>query len=245
MVRLNKYLADCGIASRRKCDQLILDGKVSVNGVPEIRLGTKIDEKADKVAFEGKLLRSSRRFEYYVVNKPCGYVTSVSDEKGRKAVVDLVRSRARLFPVGRLDLNTSGLIILTNDGDFAYQMTHPKFGVRKTYLVKVARPLTEQDKRALERGVELEEGVTGECRIEFRSERNQRVFEMTIHQGWNRQIRRMLEVIGHQVMVLKRIAFGTLEIGNMRAGSCRVLNHDEVGRLKSLVELVTTKEVVH
>ncbi len=235
MVRLNKYLADCGIASRRKCDDLIVSGKVTVNGrVPE-RLGVNIDETRDTVRFEGVLVKPVARLEYVMLNKPLGYVTTTSDEKGRKTVVDLVDIATRIFPVGRLDIDTGGLLLLTNDGELAYKLTHPRFEVEKIYDVRLNRALASRDRRRLESGISLEEGVTAACRVEFPDAANRRHVQLTLHQGWNRQIRRMFGVLGYEVVALRRVGVAFLRLNGLRPGCWRRLTRDEVDRLKALV----------
>lgn len=234
MVRLNKYLADCGVASRRKCDQIIFDGQVAVNGTTERRMGVKIDERADEIKLNDQLLQPTRHEEYILLNKPKGFVTTVSDEKSRKTVLDLVQSKGRIFPVGRLDINTAGLLLLTNDGELTYKLTHPKFKIDKIYEVRVDSDLKWSDKKALEAGIELEEGVTSECAIEMSRTGNKKILKMTLHQGWKRQVRRMFEALGYEVLGLKRIGFASLNLDGLKMGGWRRLTKKEVEQLKRL-----------
>ena len=236
MIRLNKYLAECGVGSRRKCDQFILEGKVSVNGVVEKRLGTKIDKNTDKVRFSQWDLETAQALEYYIFNKPKGVVTTVSDEKSRKTVLDYVKSSSRIYPVGRLDIDTTGLLLLTNDGALTYRLTHPKFHVKKIYNVFLDSELTEVDVQKLESGVRLEEGVTSECDVRFIKGMNRRHVQMTIYQGWKRQIRRMFAVLGYEVKDLKRSGIAFLQLDRLRAGEYRKLTKIEVNHLKRLTE---------
>ena len=234
MVRLNKYMAECGIGARRKCDEMISQGRVAVNGVVQKQLGLKIDESADSVHVDGQLLRPLQRHEYIILNKPKGFVTTVADEKSRKTVLDLVPMRVRLFPVGRLDIGTTGLLLLTNDGELAYQLTHPRFRVQKVYDVRLHTDLSTYHKRQLESGVELEEGKTGRCKIEFLDYGDRRRVRVTLHQGWNRQVRRMFEKVGYEVRGLRRIGLASLNLRGLKIGAWRRLLPSEIARLRSL-----------
>ncbi|MCG8608566.1 rRNA pseudouridine synthase [bacterium] len=231
-MRLNKYLAECGLGSRRKCDDLIAAGKVTVNDGPAAKLGTRIDEAADLVRVAGQVMRRVKRPEYIVLNKPKGYITTASDEHKRKTVLDLVRERNRLFPVGRLDKDSSGLLILTNDGSLSYRLTHPKFGVAKIYDVRLDKRLHSRDKLKLERSIELEEGWTSRTEIVYPDQRNKRVVRITMHQGWKRQIRRMFGKLGYKVLQLTRIGFGPMRLNGMKSGTWRHLSPDEVASLQ-------------
>lgn len=234
MVRLNKYLAECGVGSRRKCDQFILESKVTVNGQIETRLGTKIDENVDSIKVNGRSVKPVKRFDYYILNKPEGVVTTVSDEKGRKTVLDLIKTKKRLFPVGRLDIDSTGLLLLTNDGALAYTLTHPKFEVDKIYSVRLDRPLKDKDKKELESGVELAEGTTSACTIEFPNHENKKRVRITLHQGWKRQLRRMFAMLGYEVLELRRIGFACLSLRGLKGGAYRRMTSTEVERLKSI-----------
>jgi 23S rRNA pseudouridine2605 synthase len=232
MIRLNKYLADCGVGARRKCDTLILNGDVSINNVVQTTLGLKIDQEKDLVKVRNEIVRPKTHFEYLLLNKPKGVLTTASDEKGRKTVLDLVKSKSRIYPVGRLDRNSSGLLLLTNDGELAYRLTHPKHQVEKIYEVKLDKKLALNDMKKLESGIELEEGKTSTSRIDF-LDPDQRHLKMTIHQGWNRQIRRMFSTLGYEVTGLKRVVFGSLTLSPLRQGEWRRLTKIEITALKT------------
>ena len=231
-MRLNRFLAECGVDSRRKCDHLILQGRVSVNDVVEQRLGVKIDETSDRVKINGKLLKRPERLEYIVLNKPKGYVSTTSDERARKTVCDLVRGHNRLFPVGRLDIDTTGLLLLTNDGDLAYQLSHPKFNAPKIYRVILGSSLKQSDKSKLETGIHLQEGRTSPCKIDFPSPTDKRLVHVTLHQGWNRQVRRMFAKVGYEVTELRRIGIASVRLDSLELGSWRHLTAEEVDRLR-------------
>lgn len=233
MIRLNKYMAECGVASRRKCDDLIQRGKVRVNGVIERELGIKIDEFRDEVRLNERLIKPSVRHEYILLNKPRGYVTTTSDEKSRKTVLDLIETRKRVFPVGRLDKDTTGLLLLTDDGDLTYKLTHPKFNIDKIYQATLDTELKENDVGKLESGIRLEEGVTSECAIEFPRAGDLKLVEIRIHQGWKRQIRRMFAELGYDVLKLKRTGLAFLTLKGVKSGQWRRLTTKEVQQLKA------------
>lgn len=234
MIRLNKYLASCGVGARRKCDALIVNGEVSINNIIETKLGIKIDQHKDLVKVRDKKVQPNTSFEYIILNKPKGVLTTASDDKGRKTVLDLVRLNSRIYPVGRLDRNTSGLLLLTSDGDVAYKITHPKHKVSKIYEVRLDRKLTPDDILKLESGIDLEEGKTSPSEISFILPDNFKYLKMTIHQGWNRQIRRMFATLGYDVTSLKRTAVGSLTLSRIRVGEWRRLTRKEVTTLKAL-----------
>lgn len=227
-------MAESGVASRRKCDELIAAGRVTVNGAVETRLGVKIDEERDRVKINGQSTEPVRQHEYFLLNKPKGYVTTASDEKGRKTVLDLVESGTRIFPVGRLDKDTTGLLLLTSDGELAYKLTHPRFNINKVYEAKLNRGLSSVDKKRLESGIKLEEGMTSESTVEFPNKTYRKMIRMTIHQGWKRQVRRMLAVLGYEVLELKRIGLAFLNLDGLQRGGWRKLTGDEIADLKKL-----------
>ena len=239
MERLQKILANAGVASRRKCEELILSGKVMVNDEVVTTLGTKADPSTDVITVNGKAIGTEKKV-YIVFNKPKGVITSASDPQGRKIVTDYLKGiKERLYPVGRLDYDTEGLLILTNDGDFAYLLTHPKHHVSKTYLatVKGVPHGTELDK--LKQGIMLEDGMTAPAEVEYHDidpEGKQSTISITIHEGRNRQVRRMFEAISHPVIKLKRISFGDLFLGNLKRGLYRHLTKEEVESLYKLAE---------
>jgi 23S rRNA pseudouridine2605 synthase len=225
-MRLAKYLAHCGVASRRASERLIADGRVSVGGERVTDPARDVDE-ASEVAVEGRPVMPEPR-EVWAVNKPVG-VTSTAREPGRRtAVVELVDSGARLYPVGRLDAGTSGLILLTNDGELANRLTHPRYGVPRTYRARLGRPASEADLRRLREGVELDDGRTAPARVRRLGPRE---IEVTIREGRNRQVRRMAEAVGNNVVELVRVGFGALRLGRLHEGGSRKLDRDEVERL--------------
>ena len=214
--RLQKYLASCGIASRRKCEELIIQGKVSVNGKVVTELGTKILPNKDKIEFNGKEVRSQENKIYILLNKPIGYVTTVKEQFGRDKVTDLVKIKERLVPVGRLDMYTSGALILTNDGDFVYKVTHPKNEVTKTYTVTLKGQVSNEEVEKLRSGVTLDDGFTTSPakvkKIMEDKENNKTRLEIVIHEGKNREVRRMCEAINKKVLALHRSKIGTITL---------------------------------
>lgn len=234
-MRLQKYLASCGIASRRKCEAYILEGKVTVNGEVVQTLGTQVED-GDEVCFCGKKLTLKEDYVYYMLNKPVGYVTTVQDERQRQTVLDLIEDEIhRVFPVGRLDYNTSGLLLLTNDGDLTYELTHPKHHVNKCYEVKVKGVLTEAAQHALRTGIILEGKKTYPAELKvIKVGAKSTLFHLTIHEGRNRQVRRMCEAIDYPVLSLKRISVGKLTLGNLEVGTYRSLTTKEINYLKQM-----------
>ncbi len=230
-VRLQKYLANCGIASRRKAEELIINGKVSVNGKVVTELGTKINPKVDKVSYNGKEVRLEDEHVYILLNKPIGYVTTAKDQFGRDSVMDLVKVKERVVPVGRLDMYTSGALILTNDGDFVYQLTHPKHEVEKTYTVTIKGIVKNEEVEKLRKGVKIEDYITKEAKVKILKtdkEKNQSRLEITIHEGKNRQIRKMCEAIGHKVLALHRSKIAGIGVKELGLGKWRYLSKEEV-----------------
>ena len=206
-MRLQKYLAEAGIASRRKSEELIIQGKVSVNGKVVTELGTQVIPNVDIVKYEGKEVIIDNDFVYILLNKPIGYVTTAKDQFGRDSVLDLVKTNKRLVPVGRLDMYTSGALILTNDGDFVYKVTHPKHEIEKTYTVTIKGIVTNEEVSKLRSGVEIEDYRTKPAKVKILKtddEKNQSRLEITIHEGKNRQVRKMCEAIEHKVLALHR-----------------------------------------
>ncbi|MBE0599663.1 MAG: rRNA pseudouridine synthase [Desulfuromonadales bacterium] len=233
--RLQKLMATAGLASRREAERWIAEGRVTVNGQPAT-LGDAADLASDRVEVDGRPLAPAEGKFYLLLNKPIGYVTTARDPQGRPVVTDLVKEiPARLFPVGRLDLTTEGLLLLTNDGELANRLAHPRHEVEKTYLARVRGILTPEARQSLERGLTLEDGPTAPARIEsVRASGSHTWFEITIHEGRNRQVRRMCEAVGLPVSRLKRIRFAFLELGDLRPGRFRLLNRAEVAALKRL-----------
>ncbi|GKX30151.1 pseudouridine synthase [Vallitalea longa] len=234
-VRLQKYLADAGIASRRKCENLILEGKVSVNGRQVKELGIKVNADKDTVKYNGKIVKNKKSFIYIMLNKPTGYITSVSDEKARKTVMDLVDIKTRIYPIGRLDYNTSGLLLLTNDGDLTYRLTHPKHEVDKKYIAVVKGVPSEDNLNKLRKGTDIGEYKISTSKIRILEKiKDKTKLQVIIHEGKNRQVRKMFEYIGCPVLKLKRVAVGKLQIEDLPQGRYRHLNNDEINYLKNL-----------
>ncbi len=232
-MRINKYIASCGVASRRVADELISKGKVSVNGKNLQEPGYDVREN-DVVRVFGRIIQPESRKAYYLLNKPTGYVTTTMDKEGRPTVMDLVQEDIRLFPVGRLDYNTSGLLILTNDGDLSNRLMHPSREFPKTYRVRVAGTVTQKDVKQLERGIDIGNFVTSPAKATLiRHDRNSSVVELTIYEGKNRQVRRMFKALGYPVQELERIGLGNLGIGRLARGSYRKLSREEIEYLKS------------
>ncbi len=235
--RLQKYLAEAGVASRRKAEELIKAGLVKVNGVTVTELGTKVDPKKDEVVYRGQVINNQEvEMVYIMLHKPEGYVTTAKEQFGRPSVMDLVRDvKGRIFPVGRLDYETSGLLLLTNDGDLTYKLTHPKHDVDKTYHAKVYGTPDDMDLQKFRRGVFIDGVRTKPAKIQIieKGER-QSVAEIMIHEGKNRQVRKMCEAIAHPVAQLKRVATGDLQLGDLPKGKYRHLTAAEVKYLKKL-----------
>ncbi len=231
-VRLQKYMADCGVASRRKCEEIIEAGKVKVNG-HAAHIGDKINPQKDIVTLRGKRLEKSEKMHYIMLHKPRGYVTTVSDELGRKTVMELVKNiDARIYPVGRLDRDSEGLLLLTNDGSFANAMTHPGKKISKTYRVTVRQQVTDEILRQLKDGVEIDGKKTEPCDVNvILQEQGRCVLEFILHEGRNRQIRKMCEVVGLEVARLKRTSIGSLKLGTLAGGKWRELSETEVKKL--------------
>lgn len=238
MERLQKVLAQAGVASRRKSEKLILDGLVKVNGKVVTELGTKVS-RMDTIEVEGIQLTKETPV-YYLLYKPRGYISTVDDEKGRKTVMDLIPEVSqRIYPVGRLDYDTSGVLLMTNDGDFSYLMTHPKFEIKKKYVAKVKGIPSRDDLKKLETGIELDDGSTAPARVKMTAsdkKTNSAIVEITIHEGRNRQVRRMFDAINCPVQKLKREEFANLTTRGLNAGEARELTTHELKQLRVLAE---------
>lgn len=233
-MRLNKYIAHSGICSRRKADEMIEKGLVKVNGVPA-QTGYDVADD-DIVEVNGHKIRPEKRLVYYMLNKPVGYITTADDEQGRPTVLDLVDEiKERVYPIGRLDFNTSGMLLLTNDGDLAYKLTHPSSHIFKTYIAEVAGMLTIAEARRLEQGVNIGKHVTAPAMVEIiRQSDSTSIAEIRISEGKNRQVRRMFEAVGHRVVNLERIAIGNMKMAHLRPGQYRKLSQHEIDYLKNL-----------
>lgn len=234
IMRINKYLAESGVCSRRAADELIKNGEVKING-KIAKLGDDV-ALGDSVSVNGRKINTVKKFDYYIMNKPKGYVTTVKDDKGRKTVMDLLPNNAkRLFPVGRLDYDTEGLLILTNDGELTFKLTHPKNEIPKTYLVKTERPVSDDDLNKLRSGVVIDGVRTKKCNVRLiEQNKNFSRLNITIMEGRNRQIRKMIESIGNNVDFLKRIKIGELTISGLNRGEVRALSHSEIDYLLNL-----------
>ncbi len=225
-----------GVTSRRKAEELIVAGRVSVNGRRITDLATQVDPQKDVVRIDQKRIEPESKKEYVLLNKPKGVVTTTRDERGRKTVMDLVNSKSSIFPVGRLDLNSEGLLLLTNDGELAHRLMHPSYKITKVYRVMLDRAFKEADFKALTRGVKLDDGVTAPCQARYYTSQLSRV-EIIIHQGRNRQVRRMFEALGYRVHSLKRVEYGPLMLRGLDRGKYRRLNPLEIMLLKKAVKL--------
>ncbi len=222
-MRLQKYMAECGVASRRKCEEIISQGRVTVNDAVVITQGVQVNPETDLVKVDGSVIGLQEQKVYLMLNKPKGVVTTVSDQFGRKNVIDLISVPERIFPVGRLDYDTEGLLFLTNDGEFAYQMTHPGHQVDKCYLAKVQGVPSEAELEQLRQGIVLEGRRTAPAKAEWK----EGWVQLTIHEGRNRQVRKMLEAVGHPVIELKRISVGQVQLGDLPVGQWRYLTEKE------------------
>lgn len=236
-IRLQKVLAAAGIGSRRACEELIAAGRVRVDGRVVSELGTRVDPETAAVEVDGKRVVVRADLVYLALNKPRGVLSAMSDERGRRSVGDLVADRPeRLFHIGRLDADTEGLLLLTNDGELAHRLMHPAFGVEKTYLATVPGPVPAAVGRRLRSGVQLDDGPAQADRFRvIQSEGGRAIVEIVLHEGRNHIVRRMLAAVGHPVQRLVRIAVGPVRLGGQRAGSVRDLTRDEVAELYRLV----------
>lgn len=234
-MRLQKYLAQCGVAARRKCEAMIAEGRVAVNGVVITEMGARVSS-GDAVTVDGVPVAPEARKHYVLYHKPIGEVTTLSDPRGRATVLDRFRDfPARLYPVGRLDFDSEGLLLLTNDGELTQRMLHPSREVDKVYLARVQGDVTMDSVRRLRTGVEVEGRRTSPAEVRIiRRTQVETVLLVTIHEGRNRQVRRMLETVGHTVLMLRRVQFGPLQLGELKRGQWRELTEEEVRKIKAL-----------
>ena len=236
-MRLQKYMAMCGVAARRKCEEIISSGRVSVNGCVVTQMGTQVEE-GDRVELDGQLLTPQAQPRYILYHKPAGEVTTVSDDKGRDTVMDRFSDfPERIYPVGRLDYDSEGLLLLTNDGELAQRLMHPSCEVDKVYLARVTGSPTDEALERLRRGVFMDGDERRTYPAKVRVVRDTALFSdvlVTIHEGRNRQVRRMFDAVGHRVLLLRRVRFGPLDLGPLRRGEWRELTADEVAQLKAL-----------
>jgi len=237
-MRLQRFLAQAGIASRRKAEELIAAGSVRVNGTIVRELGTVVDEAHDRVEYGGRVLVVAATHAYYVLHKPYGVMTTMSDPEGRPTVADVLRKagvKRRVVPVGRLDYDTAGVLLLTDDGDLAHVLTHPRYGVEKTYRATIRGRLSAEHVRALREGVRLDDGTAAPAGLHVIStSRMNVVVDITIHEGKNRQVRRMFETLGHRVEALTRMRFGPVALGDLGAGAVRAATEKEVRELQAV-----------
>ena len=236
--RLQKYLANAGIASRRKCEELISNGRITVNGEVVTELGVKIDPEKDQIEYNGKPVKNNIEYVYILLNKPIGYVTTAKDQFERDTVMDLIKVKQRVVPVGRLDMYTSGALILSNDGEFVNKITHPSNEIEKTYNATVVGIIDESDVQKIKDGVEIEDKgekyITKPARVKILKtdpEKNLSRLQITIHEGKNREVRKMCESIGKRVLALHRCKIGNIDVKDLPLGKWRYLTTQEVNRL--------------
>lgn len=235
-MRLQRYIALCGITSRRKAEKLIVDGRIKVNGIVEKKLGTRVNEEKDEVMFDNKVIELEEKDVYIILNKPKGYVTTLDDEFDRPIVTDLIKGvKERIYPVGRLDIDTTGLLLLTNDGILTNKMTHPSYEVKKTYEAFVQGIPNEEKIKDFESGLIIEGLKTSRAKLDILDIKNgNSVLKITIHEGRNRQVRKMCSHIGHNVIDLKRVRMGSLCLENLEEGNWRYLTKTEIEKLERL-----------
>lgn len=232
-IRLQKYLAEAGIASRRKCEEYIVGGRVKVNSEVAV-LGMKVNPNIDIVLFDDKKIEKKEELVYILLNKPIGYVTTAKDQFSRDSVLDLVKVKQRIVPVGRLDMYTSGALLLSNDGDFVYKITHPKHEINKTYTVTLKGIVTQEEIEKLRNGVEIEDYITKPAKVKVLKtdiEKNMSRLEITIHEGKNRQIRKMCEAVEKKVLALHRARIGDIGVKDLKIGTWRYLTKNEIEKL--------------
>jgi 23S rRNA pseudouridine2605 synthase len=233
-VRINRFLSICGIASRRKAEDLVTEGRVTINGITISDLATIVVPGKDRVFVDGKEVAQVDAPIYLVLNKPKDTITTMADERGRPTVMDHVHARKRVFPIGRLDRKTTGILLLTNDGAFAHHLMHPRFGVPKAYRVTCSEAVTREHLKALSEGVDLTEGRTSPAEVFSIPGGRGREIGVTIHEGWNRQVRRMFEYFGYDVRKLDRVAYGPVTTEGLPRGATRPLTPQEIRKLKAL-----------
>ena len=236
---LQRYLAQCGVASRRKCEEIIASGRVTVNGEQIVQMGFEVDEEKDSVTVDGKTVTPVMLHTYWLMHKPRGVMTTLYDPQGRKTIVDLLPGGApRLFPVGRLDYDTSGLLLLTDDGDLSFALMHPRHRIYKTYCARIAGKLTPEQAQRLREGLPLDGRMTAPAKVRIlRSNAIYSDIEIAIREGRNRQIRRMCEAVGHEVVSLERTAMGPLTLGTLPIGAVRPLTDEELRQIKQVCGL--------
>jgi pseudouridine synthase len=236
LVRLNKFIADCGVTSRRKADDLILDGRVKVNGKVVFELGQKINPETAKVFINEKQITQLDEKVYIVFNKPKDCITTLKDERGRTTVFDYVKVKERVFPVGRLDRDTTGILLLTNDGELANVLMHPRHEIKKSYKVSIDKPITREHAIDLKKGIRLSDGKTEPAEIYIIPNTKNLDIGIIIHEGRNRQVRRMFESLGYEIKKLDRIAYGDISYEGLKKGQWRLLTRREINYLLKLKE---------
>jgi 23S rRNA pseudouridine2605 synthase len=234
LVRINRFLSMCGVTSRRKAEELVLAGKVEINHAVVRDLATRVDPARDRVFVGGTQAIPAQGHLYLVLNKPKDSITTLSDERGRTTVMSMVRTRERVYPVGRLDRNTTGVLLLTNDGGFAHRLMHPRFHVPKSYRVSCGRALTPSDLALLRSGIQLPDGRTSPAEVQFIPQGRGKEIGITIHEGRNRQVRRMFEALGYEVLKLDRVAYGPVTKEGLARGGTRSLTRGEIRTLKEM-----------
>ncbi len=235
--RLNKFLSHCGVASRRAADELIVQGRVQINGKAVTELGTRVDPQKDKIAVDGEVVQLPDKYTYVILNKPKDTITTVKDERGRRTVMDLLPLRGRFYPVGRLDRNSTGALILTNDGELAHRLMHPRFEVEKAYYVRLDKALEEKDRMKLLRGIKIDRRPAKVEEISYIEKSRRTEVGVVLHEGRNRQIRKMFEALHYDVVALDRVAYAHLTCEGLKRGEWRHLTKKEVSGLRSLVKL--------
>jgi 23S rRNA pseudouridine2605 synthase len=233
--RLQKFMANCGVASRRKCEELITNGSVKVNGVKIDTLGYKVNPDKDIVEVNGSIIKLVSKKIYIALNKPVGYVSTVSDERNRRTIIDLIDIDERIYPIGRLDYDTSGLILLTNDGEIYNRIIHPRVEVNKVYIATVKGKMNEDSIIKFKNGIDIGDYVTAPGKLEIlKSDRDISEVRITIHEGKNRQVRRMCDAVGHPVLSLRRESVGKIRLGSLKEGKWRYLTDSELNYLNNL-----------
>lgn len=232
--RLQKFISSCGVTSRRKAEELILNGSVKVNDVTVTTLGIKVDTENDAVTINNERIYKSENNIYIKLYKPEGYVTTVKDQFGRKCVIDLIDVKERIYPIGRLDYDTSGLLLLTNDGDLANKLMHPKYHIYKTYIAEVEGNINQNSIEKLASGVIIDEYKTAPAKVKIiNNTKTTSKVQISIHEGKNRQVRKMFDSVGHTVLKLKRISFGKIELDSLKSGQWSYLRNEEINFLKN------------
>lgn len=238
MERLQKVIANLGYCSRRKAEELISDGKVKVNGITVREMGVKV-KSSDTIEVENTILDNNKNYEYYILNKPKGVVSTVSDGLGRKTVVDLIDTKTRIYPIGRLDYDTTGLLLLTNDGVLANKLMHPSSNIYKTYVARVDGIVKGYDIKQLKDGVMIDGVKTAKCHVKLKSvdaKKEKSIVELTIHEGKNHQVKKMFESLGYRVSKLKREKYANMDLTGLKTGEYRKLSNKEIAVLYSLIK---------